>query len=160
MCWTGISPDVIFPELEFGDWPISIIQNNNTHIKDTFGIVNHKVLSLCQKSPVEIVEKQGSSICTNFNTTRQPVCNPPNVQKLSSLIKGHMLIYPERCDFKGDLKDIYIIQLMKSNNLSLDVLLDFFMNDRDRIREKTLFQVLCKWADEAYAFSNQIVWDV
>ena len=68
------------------------------------------------------------------------------MDQLQCILDGYNKIYPEKQDYKGDIKDDYIIEILNTYNIPLYILIELFFK-KGTIRMRTLFRVLNKWAD-------------
>ena len=68
------------------------------------------------------------------------------MDQLQCILDGYKKIYPEKQDYKGDIKDDYIIEILNTYNIPLYILVELFFK-KGTIRMRTLFRVLNKWAD-------------
>ena len=65
---------------------------------------------------------------------------------LQNILEGYKLIYPDKMDYKGDIRDDHIIAILSDHNIPLYILIDLFFT-KGTIRTRTLFRVFNKWAD-------------
>ena len=68
------------------------------------------------------------------------------MDQLQCILDGYKKIYPEKQDYKGDIKDDYIIEILNTYNIPLYILVELFFK-KGTIRMRTLFRVLNKCAD-------------